>query len=314
MGKHKHTTESVINNIKAKYGSAVVIKDEENFKFKNVDADIICVCETHGDFVKSYYNLMKSKYGCGKCSPTANKGWNHKKQKLQNVHGHRYDYSLNNEDEYTSYKMLKIVCKKHGVFEQRYLDHLRGNGCVECYNESKLLTLNRFLFDSIKLHGDSYNYQYVFDDFESSQSKVRIVCMKHGTFTQIANDHRKGVGCPLCKNRSKGEKVIHNFLINNSIDFIPQKTFDGCLGPKGRQVRYDFYIPSKNVLIEYDGQQHETKMMKGKMIETNDAVKDQYAKNMNISLIRLNCSLCDIEKELKRFFVESYSTKSQQTF
>lgn len=51
-------------------------------------------------------------------------------QELVAVHGDRYDYSL---VEYTATKdKIKIICNDHGVFEQRYGSHKKGQGCPCC--------------------------------------------------------------------------------------------------------------------------------------------------------------------------------------
>jgi len=36
-----------------------------------------------------------------------------------------------------------------------------------------------------------------------------------------------------------------------------QKKFSDCINPDtGHQLRFDFYLPEENILIEYDGKQH----------------------------------------------------------
>ena len=66
--------------------------------------------------------------------------------------------------------------------------------------------------------------------------------------------HISGTGCPICK-FSKGEKIILNFLINNKIKFIIQHKFNNQKNILGEK-RFDFYIPNKNLIIEYHGRQH----------------------------------------------------------
>lgn len=41
----------------------------------------------------------------------------------------------------------------------------------------------------------------------------------------------------------------------NNIDFVRQKTFDGLKG-KSRKLKCDFFIPIKNLVIEYNRGQH----------------------------------------------------------
>lgn len=63
-------------------------------------------------------------------------------------------------------------------------------------------------------------------------------------------------GCPNCSSlaNSKGEEKIHDFLEENCIEFISQKTFDGC--SHKTLLRFDFYLLDYNLCIEYNGKQH----------------------------------------------------------
>ena len=60
-----------------------------------------------------------------------------------------------------------------------------------------------------------------------------------------------------------------------------------------RRLRYDFYLPNQNLLIEYDGEPHfrEVAYLGGKvgfeLRQTNDNLKTEYAKNNNIKLLRI---------------------------
>ena len=56
--------------------------------------------------------------------------------------------------------------------------------------------------------------------------------------------------------RSLREKVIAKILFDLNIDFIEQYSFNNLRSPKGVLLRFDFYLPKENVLIEYDGIQH----------------------------------------------------------
>jgi very-short-patch-repair endonuclease len=87
-------------------------------------------------------------------------------------------------------------------------------------------------------------------------------------------------------------------LDNCKTNYIPQKTFNDCINPKsGRKLKFDFYIPSKNLLIEYDGQQHFNPCkVKGKHNITNkevketryrDKIRNQYALKNDIKLLRI---------------------------
>jgi len=96
------------------------------------------------------------------------------------------------------------------------------------------------------------------------------------------------------KRVSKGEKKIAVFLESKGIQYIPEKTFNNCLSPRGRCLRFDFYIESHNLLIEFDGEHHTRPVNKYKRAlivhrktKKHDAIKNYYANSNNIRLVRI---------------------------
>ena len=80
------------------------------------------------------------------------------------------------------------------------------------------------------------------------------------------------------------EEMIYNLLSSKNIKFYQEVTFDGCINPKtGHNLRYDFYIKSKNMLIEYDSKEYH----KDEDVLYRDKIKDEFAKNNKIKLVRL---------------------------
>ena len=69
----------------------------------------------------------------------------------------------------------------------------------------------------------------------------------------LTSGNTKSCGCIL----SFQEERINKILQDLHIDFQRQMRFDTCINPKTKQqLRFDFYIPSKKLLIEYNGKQH----------------------------------------------------------
>lgn len=96
-----------------------------------------------------------------------------------------------------------------------------------------------------------------------------------------------------CINYSIGEKNIQEILTHNDIGYEIEKTYEG-LGSFRYPYRFDFYLPQKNRLIEFDGIQHfqpiaswdDTK--EGLFSRQNrDKEKNKYAIEHNIELIRI---------------------------
>lgn len=50
-------------------------------------------------------------------------------------------------------------------------------------------------------------YLYRLQEYGGNASKVAITCQQHGEFFQIANDHIRGSGCPICARLSSAEKA-----------------------------------------------------------------------------------------------------------
>ena len=99
-----------------------------------------------------------------------------------------------------------------------------------------------------------------------------------------------GYRCLIC-NESKGERKIRVFLELNNIKYIQQHRFKECRSK--RRLAFDFYIPSFNALIEYDGKHHyEIIDAWGGVdefinVKIRDTIKNIYAKEQDINLIRI---------------------------
>ena len=80
-------------------------------------------------------------------------------KKAKEIHGSKYDYS---KVEYKNAKTkVIIICSTHGEFEQQAGSHISNTqprGCAECGKTSKKNTTEKFIEESIKVHGDKYDY------------------------------------------------------------------------------------------------------------------------------------------------------------
>ena len=97
-------------------------------------------------------------------------------------------------------------------------------------------------------------------------------------------------GCPLCS-ISRGELKVKNVLENLNIVYIFQHKFEDC--KFYNKLPFDFYIPSLNTIIEYDGEQHYKIIKKFGGLEgfidrkIRDTIKNIYCQQNNIKLIRI---------------------------
>lgn len=156
----------------------------------------------------------------------------------------------------------------------------------------KAKTTEEFISDAIKVHGDEYTYDKV--DYQLAQKKVIITCPIHGDFLITPNNFLKGSGCRKCS-ESKGENYISELLNDFGVKFISEKKFEGCVGllkkEKCYQLKFDFYLPEYNMVIEFDGEQHFKSIDRFKRdlneSELYDKIKNDYCKDNNIKLVRI---------------------------
>lgn len=256
------------------------------------------ICFKHGSFWQIANDHLNGN-GCSLCS-----GHNVSETSLElfinrskAIHGDIYSYSDVNYVNATT--KVDIICKKHGKFSQVPYSHWRGSGCPKCkvlkLRHDRTKTTQQFIEDAVKVHGNIYDYSKT--EYTGASKKVSIICPKHGEFFKSPIGHvANKQGCPKCR-ASTGELIIMRWLEENKINYIPQKSFSDCRNPKTNYpLKYDFFIPDLNILIEYDGKQHFERSCFSKHFKTQkeleetqfrDKVKTQYSEKNGFKLIRI---------------------------
>lgn len=85
---------------------------------------------------------------------------------------------------------------------------------------------------------------------------------------------------------SPTEVTINGVLSGLGYKFLQEVSFEGCTNPDtGRYFRYDFYIPSLNLIIEYDGIQHNEPYF-----IITDKLKNRFCYLNGIDIARFNTS------------------------
>ena len=135
-------------------------------------------------------------------------------KKAMKTHGTRYDYDKVN---YTrACDKITIICKIHGEFKQVANNHLNGKGCKKCASKKLLHTTRQFIKNSRMVHGDKYDYSL--SSYVGWDKKIKIICLTHGGFLQIPNNHLRGHGCPKC-----AFKMV-NYILRGNIDKFIKKS------------------------------------------------------------------------------------------
>lgn len=176
---------------------------------------VVVTCASHGDFT-----LIASRHltgnGCRpcwleRCGTYTKLTPDDFIEKSKSVHGDFYDYSLSKYIK--SSVPVDIVCKLHGVFQQKPSNHLAGRGCQECGKTKKSESLNKgvdfFIRRSIDAHGDRYDYSK--SVYVLAKIKIEIGCRIHGSFWMTPNAHTNGQGCTKCADEFNARKRLKPF-------------------------------------------------------------------------------------------------------
>lgn len=265
--------------------------------------EISCRCKTCGNIFQKRPMLLLRGYGCPACAEK-----------------HARESQLLPEDEFL--RRLKSVnpsiiplekyngihqkilcrCMVHECnWESRPGELLKGHGCPQCYSEriGNALRLSQEEFED-RLQKVNPNIVLV-GEYVNASTHTECECKKCGyIWKPNLNNliYGKLTGCPKCQSYSKGEDKIKNHLITNNIEFKIHKTFKDLVGVGEKPLSYDFYIPKLNLLVEYQGQQHEKPATFGSISfeeangrfviqQEHDKRKRDYALKHNINLLEI---------------------------
>lgn len=254
--------------------------------------NLIINCKLHGEFIiKKDKHLIG--YGCRKCS---------KRKKYDNdffietlkTKFHNYSFDKCN---FTDFKnKVTITCNKHGDFSTKPEILLSGHGCNLCGIEGKKYSNTEFV-NICKLKYPEIDHSIT--EYKGINEYINAICKKHGIFKQKAGYYLNySKGCPICK-ESKGERLIRIFLKENFYKFNQQYPKYGFY--------FDFYLPEKNIFIEFDGKQHYEPIeyfggiKKFEYQKHRDMLKEELFKGNNEILIRIPYwNIKNIEEILKK--------------
>lgn len=214
---------------KTKYAKIVFNKVHGNtydyslLKYTTTKNKIKIICRIHGLFKQPYSNHLNGQ-GCPKCGDDQIGKKLRKKlteviDDFRIIHGNRYDYS---DVEYKSSKQkVKIVCKKHGVFNQTPGSHLNGSGCPKCKQSTGENTISVYL----KKEGIQFETQ---KKFEGMRSNLPLKCdfyIKNFNLVIEYNgrQHYEPIklwgGTKQLKKTQELDKIKKEFCLENGINF-----------------------------------------------------------------------------------------------
>lgn len=294
--KNKKSHEQYVNELKEVNPNIIVIGN-----YINANVPILHKCLSDGYEWYAQPNNILFGTGCPKCANNIKITNKEYVQKVLLVN--------NNIDVIEQYIDAKTPilhrCKFHNIEWKAFPESiLRGCGCMECKKE-KIGEKNRKTHEQYinEVKGVNHNIE-VLGKYINSTTPILHKCLLDGyEWETIPSIILQGCGCPQC-NESKGEKQIRKWLDKHNITYETQKKFVDCCDI--RPLPFDFYLTKHNIVIEYDGKQHNEPVEHFGGQEAyertvkHDNIKNEYCKNNGISLLRIPYYK-NIEEELNNF-------------
>jgi hypothetical protein len=307
-----------ILEIGKQHNKTVICEVERRGKHRyfNVSCNV-CGDESYSrtDKISSCVKCFFKFYGCSSLGGRKRLCKNEFIKRSEEKHGNKYDYNL--VDYINAKSKIKIFCRECKIFfEQEAKSHMNGSGCKYCAFKNQTMNFEELIDKCKQIHGNKFNYSLV--KYKNSQTKIKIFCNKClKTFEQSPSSHMRGSGCPKC-NESKGENKVAKYLSDNNIIFAKNKIFK-TLKDK-RYLKPDFYLSELNLLIEYDGEGHyfpvfgntlEKKQKNLEDCQRRDKIKNEWAKENNIPLLRIPYWDFDRIEELIEAFILKHTKKKE---
>ena len=114
-----------------------------------------------------------------------------------------------------------------------------------------------------------------------------IICKTcNNEFSQSANNHLRGKGCPFCKNKTESIFIETLKILYPKIEYQFKK--DWCKSK--RPLPFDFLLEQLNIIIELDGRQHFRQVLNWESPEEQnkrDLYKMKCANQNGYSMIRI---------------------------
>lgn len=245
----------------------------------------VCMCDC-GNTVELTATQLRSRKHCGNNIHRERKNYVGKVYGKLTIVGVLYNYMDDTHPRQDNYAQCECSCGKKDI-----LIPLKNLIC----GSTKSCGCNR----TPDLTGKRFGNLTVIEQIESKKHQRRWLCLCDcGAFTSLTSHcllsgHTKSCGCLRSTSVSQGELAIRSILADNKIEFYAEHTFSDCVGIRGRHLRFDFFIPSINSVIEYDGYQHyhPVDFFGGEKafayLKNHDNIKNEYCKKNDIAMLRL---------------------------
>lgn len=282
----KKTLQDIQEWIKEQGSSTVIISNE----YKNNKSPIIMKCEC-GEVFTSFWNRMSNtnKCRCNKCGEIERTKRRYSVKEVEEELN-KYGYHLISND-FNNIHSIEIM-DNDGYLYRSNLNRIRTHSFP-----MKFTIANPYLLDNLKnyIKLSNIDVEILSIDKNATDTKhclLTLKCSCGNIFTAVLDSFlwQNQNRCSKCsRSKSMLEISVENYLDENKINYIAQHTFDDCINK--RKLKYDFYLPEYNVVIEVQGQQHyyeQSNFCMSLQEQTErDKYKERYCKEHNISYIAI---------------------------
>lgn len=194
--------------------------DFSKFVWKGWNEKSTVICKHHGEFESTPYKLLANKFGCAKCSfvlkqkPKTKKSKERPKEVINLLIEktlHKYKDFSNLEFNFDNLKgstlgTINIKCRLHQFETNTTYHYLRTVKyiCPQCSIIGRSKTKTQPYLDVLSEMLDKHNFKYIYPEsnfhlYQNKETKISIICAKHGEFVKSAQKHLSGQGCFKCK-------------------------------------------------------------------------------------------------------------------
>ncbi|RKZ06651.1 hypothetical protein DRQ25_13430, partial [Candidatus Fermentibacteria bacterium] len=221
--------------------------------YRGEHAEVLFRCKLHGEYWQMP-RIHLAGVGCRGCADAA------RAERRATPHS-EFMATLTNlgpkitvVGEYTRLRdPIEIYCDDHGTSFPTALLLKTGHGCVACGRNAgvgaRTMSSEEFERKSKEIHGDAIE---ILSEYVNMKTKLLFKCPVHGEYSQTAEVHLTGTGCPTCAGvgPSKEETALADFIADEIGPPVERGRRDLMNGSK---LELDIFIPSKKLAIEYNG-------------------------------------------------------------
>lgn len=300
------------------------------------DSKIEFTCDKGHIFHKSRRNAQSS-ITCPMCNK--DKVTKENSKKFKNNTFNKITYTTESVSEFMSnfgytllseYKQanahLNIKCPNNHEYPASWSKFMRGRRCPICAKDNKRKQVEKQVNNFLE-KTESFLLEHKLKLIEQSSYVNRNVSE---LIVKCENDHTTTIKysqlydnyipfCTICEislNKSSGEREMSKTIQGLDVEFETEWHFNKHPQLKGTgttYLRFDFFLPDYNLVIEYDGEQHFKDIPHWsslKSLQRRDQIKNQFCLDNNIRLLRIPYTIKPTEELILYYINKNFTIVS----